>query len=53
MLMESEKEKRSFVRERIRRITRSTDRLDSVIVKVAAGAILALVILLAGYLLGN
>ena len=51
MLMETEKEKRSFVRERIRRITRSSDRLDSVIVKVAVGALLALVIFLAGYYL--
>lgn len=51
MLMESEKEKRSFVRESIRRITQSTDRFDSVIVKVAVGALLALVIFIAGYYL--
>lgn len=49
MLMESEKEKRSFVRERIKRIARSTDRFDSAIVKVVIGALLALIIFLTGY----
>ncbi|MBX2961742.1 MAG: hypothetical protein KF687_04465 [Cyclobacteriaceae bacterium] len=49
--MESEKEKRSFVRERIRRIARSTDRFDLVIVKVVVGTLLALIIFLAGYYL--
>ncbi len=51
MLMESEKKKRSYVRERIKRIARSTDRFDSVIVKVVVGALLALIVFLAGYFL--
>ena len=49
--MESEKEKRSYVRERIRRIARSADRFDSVVVKVVVGTLLALIVFIAGYYL--